>query len=194
MSARSPLRALAAPLFAALAALAALPAAALEAPAEWAAVAGAANVLDDGEVAPLGGVEARWDLFRLPLGQRHLPIEPALGLTANGDGGTYAYLSFRFDAVETLAALTGGDPPPPATERRWRLIGYTGFGNYRAGDDGRDLGGPLEFRSGLEVSRRVGPRSRLGLSFDHLSNAGLYDSNRGSESLVLLWSWQPLSR
>ena len=188
MPVRSPLRALAAPL---LAVLAALPAAALEPPAEWAAVAGAANLLDDGEVAALGGVEARWSLFRLPLGQRHLPIEPALGLTANEDGGTYAYLSFRLDAAETLAALTGGDPPPPAAGRRWRLIGYTGVGHYRAGDDGRDLGGPVEFRSGLEVSRRLGPRTRLGLSFDHLSNAGLYDSNRGSESLVLVWSWRP---
>lgn len=191
MPARSPLRALAATLFAALAAL---PAAALEPPAEWAAVAGAANVLDDGEVAALGGVEARWDLFRLPLGQRHLPIEPALGLTANRDGGTYGYLSFRLDVAETLAALTGGEPLPPATERRWRLIGYTGLGHYRAGDEGRDLGGPIQFRSGLELSRRAGPRSRLGLSFDHLSNAGIYDSNRGSESLVLTWSWRPLSR
>lgn len=187
MPARSLLRALANTLFAAAAAL---PAAALEPPAEWAAVAGAANVLDDGEAAAMGGVEARWDLFRLPLGQRHLPIEPALGLTANGDGGTYAYLSFRLDAAETLAALTGGDPPP-AAERRWRLIGYTGVGHYRAGDEGRDLGGPIQFRSGLELSRRTGPRSRLGLSFDHLSNAGLYDSNRGSESLVLAWSWRP---
>jgi hypothetical protein len=187
MPARSPLRALAAAL---LAALAALPAAALEPPAEWAAVAGAANVLDHGEVAALGGVEARWGLFRLPLGQRHLPIEPALGLTANDDGGTYAYLSLRLDAAETLAALTGGSPPPAATERRWRLIGFTGLGHYRAGDEGRDLGGPLEFRSGLELSRRIGRRSRLGLSFDHLSNAGLYDSNRGSESLVLAWSWR----
>lgn len=188
MPARPPRLALAAAL---LAALAAVPAAALEMPAEWAAVAGAAHVLDDEEVAALGGVEARWDVFRLPLGERYLPIEPALGLTANDDGGTYGYLSFRLDLAETAAALTGGEPPPPAAHRRWRLIGYTGLGHYRPGDGGRELGGPLEFRSGLELSRRMGPRSRLGLSFDHLSNAGVYDPNPGSESLVLVWTWRP---
>jgi hypothetical protein len=139
----------------------------------------------------MGGVEARWGLFRLPLGGRHLPIEPALGLTANGDGGTYASLSFRLDLAETVAALGGGPAPPPAAERPWRLVGYTGLGHYRPGDGGRELGGPLEFRSGLELSRRLGPRTRLGLSFDHLSNAGIYDHNPGSESLVLVRSWRP---
>lgn len=190
MPARLPRRLLAA---AALAALAALPAAALEPPAEWATAAGAAHVLDDERTA-LGGVEARWDLFRLPLGRRHLPIEPALGVTANGDGGTYAYLCLRADFAETMAALTGGAPPPPAAARRWRLIGFTGLGHYNAGDEGRDLGGPLEFRSGVELSRRVGPRSRLALSFDHLSNAGVYGHNPGSESLTLTWSWRSRGR
>jgi hypothetical protein len=191
MPIRPPRRLAAALLAAALfTAVAALPVAAVEPPAEWAAVAGAAHVLDDQRTG-MGGVEARWGLFRLPLAGRHLPIEPALGLTANGDGGTYAYLSFRLDVAETLAALAGDPPPPPAAERPWRLVGYTGLGHYRPGDEGRELGGPLEFRSGLELSRRLGPRTRLGLSFDHLSNAGIYDHNPGSESLVLVLSWRP---
>lgn len=184
---RPPRRLLAAVL---LTGLAAFPAAAVEPPAEWAAVAGAAHVLDD-ELTGMGGVEARWGLFRLPLAGRRLPIEPALGLTAHGDGGAYAYLSFRLDVAETLAALAGAPPPPPAAERRWRLVGFTGLGHYRRGDEDRELGGPLEFRSGLELSRRMGARTRLGLSFDHLSNAGIYDPNPGSESLVLVLSWRP---
>lgn len=181
-------RALAAAL---LAACAALPAVAVEPPAEWALVAGGANVLDDGEQNGLGGLEARWDDFRLPLGRRHLPVVPALGLTANGDGGTYGYLSFRVDALAGLAGLGGGAAPAPPAERPWLLTFYTGLGHYRRGDDGRELGGPLEFRSGLELSRRLGARTRLGLSFDHLSNAGVYDDNPGTESLVLTLSWRP---
>jgi hypothetical protein len=190
MPIRPPRRLLAAALLATALLAGALPAAAVEPPAEWAAVAGAAHVLDDQRTG-MGGVEARWGLFRLPLAGRHLPIEPALGLTANGDGGTYAYLSFRLDVAETLAALAGDPPPPPAAERPWRLVGYTGLGHYRPGDEGRELGGPLEFRSGLELSRRLGPRTRLGLSFDHLSNAGIYDHNPGSESLGLVLCWRP---
>ncbi|HEX6202770.1 MAG TPA: acyloxyacyl hydrolase, partial [Thermoanaerobaculia bacterium] len=159
--------------------------------AEWALVAGGANVLDDEEQTGLAGLEARWDPFRLPFGRRHLPVIPALGLTANGDGGTYGYLSFRVDVLAAAAGLGGGAAPRPATERPWLVTVYTGLGHYRPGDDGRELGGPLEFRSGLELSRRLGARTRLGLSFDHLSNAGVYERNPGTESLVLTWSWRP---
>lgn len=184
----TPRRALAA---AALAALVALPAAAVEPPAEWAFVAGGANVLDDGEESGLGGLEARWDAFRLPLGARHLPVAPALGLTANGDGGSYGDLSFRVDVAAAVAGLGGAAEPAPAAERRWLVTVFTGLGHYRPGDDGRELGGPLEFRSGIELSRRLGASTRLGLSFDHLSNAGIYDRNPGTESLVLTFSWRP---
>lgn len=175
-----------------LACTAASPASGLEPPAEYAIVGGAVHVLDD-ERTGLGGLELRFEPFRLPLG-RDLPIVPAFGLTVDGDGGTYAYVSFRLDAMVALAALRGEPVAATATGRRWRLVGFSGLGHHRVGDDGRDLGGPLEFRSGFELSRRVGQRTRLGLSFDHLSNAGLYDSNRGSESLVLVWSWRPLNR
>lgn len=172
-------------------ALCPLAAAALEPPEEWSLAAGAAHVLDD-ESTGMAAVEARWAPFRLPDFAARLPVAPALGLRADGHGGTYAYLSFRVDAAAVAAAVSGrGGEPDPA--RRWRLVGYTGVGHYRPGDDeeGRELGGPVEFRSGLELSRRLGERSWLGLSFDHLSNAVLYDRNPGSESLVLVWSWSP---
>lgn len=52
--------------------------------------------------------------------------------------------------------------------------------------DGKDLGGPIEFRSSLEASYRVRENLRLGLLVYHLSNAGFYDHNPGSNSLVFV--------
>lgn len=60
-------------------------------------------------------------------------------------------------------------------------------GAYEDGD-GKDLGGTLEFRSAVELSYRLDDRARLGLAFDHISNASIYDDNPGTESLVLMYA------
>ena len=57
-------------------------------------------------------------------------------------------------------------------------------GLYRAGS-GVDLGGPIEFRSGIEVGYESADGWRFGLSYDHRSNAGLYESNLGLETLQI---------
>lgn len=51
-----------------------------------------------------------------------------------------------------------------------------------------DLGGPLEFRTSVEVSYRLANGSRVGICLYHLSNADLFERNPGSESLVLTYS------
>ena len=48
---------------------------------------------------------------------------------------------------------------------------------------GFDLGGPLEFRSGVELGYETRQGWRLGLSYDHRSNAGIYDDNPGIETV-----------
>ena len=58
-------------------------------------------------------------------------------------------------------------------------------GLYRDGD-GKDLGHVIEFRSGIELAYRFDDRSRLGVSFYHLSNAGLDDHNPGTEVVSLV--------
>ncbi len=60
-------------------------------------------------------------------------------------------------------------------------------GLYEDGD-GKDLGHIVEFRSSIELAYRFDNRSRLGLSFYHLSNAGLDDNNPGTEVLSLNYS------
>ncbi|MGJ3260435.1 MAG: acyloxyacyl hydrolase [Rhodospirillales bacterium] len=56
---------------------------------------------------------------------------------------------------------------------------------WRGETDDLDLGYALEFRSRLEVAYRFPDKSRLGLSFSHSSNAGLGDTNPGTESLMV---------
>ena len=58
-------------------------------------------------------------------------------------------------------------------------------GYYNKGS-GKDLGYSLEFRSGLEVGWRFSNGTRLGVEFNHISNASLGDRNPGANSLVAM--------
>ena len=161
-------------------AAAALPAVAAVAPAaveEWAVYAGSYDFASGAETAELGA-ELRFHLFAVPLGRFDLPVEPAAGLMATSEGGGYLYASLRLPLHELWR---DGEP------ERWRVVPFTGAGLYTAGN-GKDLGGPVEFRSGIEISVRAGERWWVGLSYYHLSNAVLYDLNPGEESLVLVLS------
>jgi hypothetical protein len=54
-------------------------------------------------------------------------------------------------------------------------------GLYAEGS-GRDLGGPVQFRSLIGVSYAIAPGYRVGLAVNHKSNANLYDENPGEDS------------
>ena len=68
------------------------------------------------------------------------------------------------------------------------LIFAPGFalGYYWAGT-GKNLGYPLEFRSGVELGWQFSDFRRVGVHFYHLSNASLGQRNPGEESLVLYY-------
>ena len=53
---------------------------------------------------------------------------------------------------------------------------------------GKQLGGTLQFRSAVEFAFCFDDRSRLGLQIGHLSNAGIYSENPGTEFVVLNFS------
>lgn len=55
-------------------------------------------------------------------------------------------------------------------------------GLYEKGS-GVDLGGPIEFRSGIEFGYVNRYGTRMGISVDHRSNAGLYGNNPGLETV-----------
>lgn len=97
---------------------------------------------------------------------------PFVGVTATTDAATYGYAGVGIDVFFGR-----------------RLVATPNFavGVYGNGD-GKDLGHAIEFRSGLEIAYRFDDYSRLGLSFTHISNAGLDEHNPGVESLVLVYS------
>jgi len=127
--------------------------------------AGAGQVLDSG-----GGAEGGVEMVFAPF---WLGIAPAIGGTVSDYGSSYAYLGFRRDFP------VGG---------RVSITPFTGVGVHHGGD-GIDLGGSLQFRSGLELAVGVGARQRLSLSLYHLSNAGLQRPNPGTESLIVGYSF-----
>jgi hypothetical protein len=155
-----------------LALFAALPVQALAESNEIVLSAGRFRVSDNNHRSE-GGLEVRlapWSFHWLP---RQVSFVPAFGAMVNSDSSYYAYGSFRFEV--------------PAGED-WVVTPQLGYGLYQR-NGGFNLGGPVEFRSGLEVARRLGERARLGLLYYHVSNAGIYTHNPGSESLVVTFAW-----
>ncbi len=117
-----------------------------------------------------GGLE-----YRQPTGVWGLT--GALGLSGTEEGSFWVFAGLRRD----LRLAEG-----------WWVTPAFAVALYEKGD-GRDLGGPVEFRSAIEISHEWPKRQRLALAFYHLSNAGIYDLNPGSNSLVLTLSF-PLWR
>ncbi len=145
--------------------------------AELVLSAGAFNLSSDKSEAELGlGVRLPPDRWRITPGRGR--IAPEIGAAATGKGAFYLFGGLRRD----FEVAPG-----------WAIAPFWGVSLYEEGS-GRDLGGAIEFRSGIELSRASGDRGRLGLAFYHLSNAGIYDRNPGSNSLVLTWAWRRARR
>lgn len=151
-----------------LAALALLPASpAAAAGGSWAVSLGQFDVARD-EKPFEGGLQFRFPAFSFG----SLELTPAVGAAANEDESFWIYGALRYDFE---------------LSERWVVTPTVGVSFYEEGD-GKDLGGPAEFRTGLEIAYRL-RRGRLGVLFYHLSNAGLYDHNPGANSLTLSWAF-----
>lgn len=152
------------------------PAAAEDAVTGAAVSVGVFNVLN-AESSTEGGLEARlrplWEGGTARRPDAAWILRPAVGGMVTSEGAVYGYAGFRLEI--------------PLAER-WALVPQTAAGVYDHGDE-KDLGGSVQFRSGLELSYALGRENRLGVVFYHLSNAGLDEPNPGAESLVLQWSW-----
>jgi len=116
---------------------------------------------DDQDNAFAGQLEGRF-------GRKFLGIGPLVGALSNSDGGVIAYAGIYLD-------LALG---------RFVLSPQTGFGAYEKGSS-KDLGGTFEFISGLGLSYQFENRSRLGVRYEHISNANLHDANPGADILLL---------
>ncbi|PYT14308.1 MAG: hypothetical protein DMF51_08810 [Acidobacteria bacterium] len=95
---------------------------------------------------------------------------PTFGITGTSKEAFFAYAGFRTDLGLTST---------------WRVTPGFAVGAYdRNGDI--DLGGPIEFRSSLDVSSAVGNGMRVGVTLYHVSNARLYDRNPGINALAFV--------
>jgi opacity protein-like surface antigen len=99
-------------------------------------------------------------------------LRPVIGFNATDDGSMYGYGGLNWD-IEVFDNLY--------------IIPNFMAGLYEDGD-GKDLGGMIEFRSGVEVAYEFENDHRLGVAFNHISNASIYDHNPGSETLLVNYS------
>jgi hypothetical protein len=119
------------------------------------------------------GSELRFAPRRFRFLPASLPgVIPAAGMVAGVHGSLYAYGGFRFDFP---------------FGRRWTFSPGWAVGLYDRSPR-FDLGGPLEFRTSLELAWRLPDGIRVGVCLYHLSNGGLFARNPGSEALVLTYS------
>ncbi|MBB4286316.1 acyloxyacyl hydrolase [Roseospira goensis] len=139
-----------------------------EEPFRFAVGAGAHNVRIDNETdrgnetVSMVRVEAR-------LPEKLWRFTPIAGLEVTDRGAVYAYGGLALDVF---------------FGERFVVTPNAAAGYYSAGE-GRDLGYPLEFRTGIEAAYQFGNGSRLGVAYHHISNAGLGDRNPGIETLTL---------
>jgi hypothetical protein len=132
--------------------------------------AGVLDFEDGPEVLELG--------FEYRLAPWKLGLEPHLGLGVTSERDAFAYFGlWRAFSIST----------------RWRITPSFAVALYRQGD-GSDLGHPIEFRSGLVISRTLSSGAEFGLGVYHLSNGGLGDTNPGANSLLLRYFFPRRSR
>lgn len=121
-----------------------------------------------GHVAPdsaEGRVELRY-------GKKLFHLGPALGLLANTRGGVFGYAGLYADLRIGNVVITP----------------LGGVGGYHRGG-GEHLGGTFQFRLSLAAAYEFADRSRLGLQYGHISNAGIHDINPGDNELLVTYSF-----
>lgn len=100
-----------------------------------------------------------------------LEFRPLVGVMATAKGSGYIYLGINFDLLFFDHLLLA---PGFAAGYYWQ-------------GSGKNLGYPIEFRSGIELAWQFTSWHRLGIHFYHLSNASLGKKNPGEESLILFY-------
>jgi lipid A 3-O-deacylase len=99
-------------------------------------------------------------------------ISPFVGASVTTDGAFYGYGGFGFDVNLTPNIV----------------LTPNGAAGYFERGSGTILGSWWEFRTGAELAWRFPDMSRLGVGFNHTSNAGLTKRNPGEQSIALMYS------
>jgi lipid A 3-O-deacylase len=108
--------------------------------------------------------------FRRDTSLANGPFQLVYGFSASSDGELWGGVGHAYTLTDRNENLFV------------KLHAMTGL--YEQGS-GVDLGGPIEFRSGVEIGYQVKSGVRMSLSVDHRSNAGIYDVNPGLETVQI---------
>ena len=136
------------------------------------------NIDPDFITVGVGGFDVNDDLtsgqveIQARLNTRFWIFKPQAGMFVTAEEGVYAYFGIMTDL------FFGG---------RFVISPSFGIGANHEGE-GKQLGGAIEFRSAIEFAYRLDDRSRFGIQVGHLSNAGIYDENPGTEFAILNYS------
>ena len=94
-------------------------------------------------------------------------LSPVTGVLITADSAGYVYTGVQAQYKIGALNITPSFTP----------------GLYHEGD-GKDLGHMLEFKSEVQLSLNLSDNSKLGFSYNHLSNASLGDKNPGANSYM----------
>jgi hypothetical protein len=133
--------------------------------------AGIFEVFEDKETAQFG-IEYRGDSFYQWDAAAGIELRPIIGGFVNADEALYGYAGLHLDV---------------RLNEQWLISPNFAVGAYEE-NDSLDLGGPLNFRSGLELGYELSNQHRVGLVVNHISNAGIYDRNPGENSVLVTYS------
>ena len=100
-------------------------------------------------------------------------VKPMIGIFGTNKKSAFGYAGFIFD-------LHFG--------RHFVLVPNAAVGYYHRGN-GKNLGEALEFKTGARFDYRFEDASRIGIAFDHVSNAGFSKTNPGEENILLMFSF-----
>jgi lipid A 3-O-deacylase len=134
-------------------------------PAEVAFKAGSFDGINGHHPAALFGAEYRF-------AQTFYSIRPLVGATVTSKGATYAFGGFGIDVTICPKII---------------LTPNAAVGVFQHGN-GTRLGSWVEFRTGAELDYRFDDKSRLGITFHHISNAGFTHQNPGEEEVGVVYA------
>lgn len=98
-----------------------------------------------------------------------------LGALVNDHGAQYYYTGLGYDVFFDDA-------------HAWVFTPNFNIGFYNDAN-GKDLGGSREYKSSLEFAYQWPDQQRLGIAFQHISNAEKYEANPGTELLTVQYAF-----
>lgn len=134
--------------------------------------AGVFDVFDNNEQDSAGDLRAEYR-FGTPLYARGITaVYPFVGAEMTTDGSFYGLGGIAADVQYGSVYMTPS----------------FGAGLYSSGE-GKFMGSPIEFRTGVEVGYEFKSEDRLGVSLTHISNAEIGKDNPGAEIVAVYYHY-----